>query len=423
MPQRRTAATVGRLAVSLLLLTITVACTSSQAATGNTVTFYIFNEPGGAFVRAADTCTQAAQGRYQVRLALLPSGADGQRQQLVRRLAAHDPSIDIMGLDVVWAPEFAEAGWIKPVPDDIKAQVTTDRTLPAALKTATWKQTLYALPYNTNTQLLWYRKDLVPAPPATWNEMISQAVALRQQGKPGLIEVQGAQYEGLTVWFNSLVASAGGQILDDNGNVAVDDTSRVAADIMHRVATSPAADPSLSNSMEDQARLAFESGKAAFELNYPFVYPSAQKNTPALAKVMAWAPWPSVNPNTPSHVTIGGINLGVSAYSRHADLAFQAAACLRDADNQRYAAIKGGLPPTIESLYGDPAVRPAYPFADTILESLRNASTRPLTPAYTNVSLEIQSLLSPPSHIDPPTVPPRLRTRLHDAIASRGLVP
>jgi multiple sugar transport system substrate-binding protein len=423
MPEGKTAAALGRLTLSLLLFTIPLACASSQAATGNTVSFYIFNEPGGAFVRAADTCTKASQGRYSVRLALLPSGADGQRQQLVRRLAAHDPSIDIMGLDVVWAPEFAEAGWIKPVPDDIKSQVTTDGTLPAALKTATWKKTLYALPYNTNTQLLWYRKDLVPTPPATWDQMISQAVALRQQGKPGLIEVQGAQYEGLTVWFNSLVASAGGQILDDNGNVAVDDTSRVAADIMHRVATSPAADPSLSNSMEDQARLAFESGKAAFELNYPFVYPSAQKNTPALAKVMAWAPWPSVNPNTPSHVTIGGINLGVSAYSRHADLAFQAAACLRNADNQRYAAIKGGLPPTIESLYGDPALRPAYPFADTILESLRTASTRPLTPAYTNVSLEIQSLLSPPSHIDPPTVPPRLRTRLRDAIASRGLVP
>jgi multiple sugar transport system substrate-binding protein len=416
MPERRAGA-VARLAMSLVLLTITVGCASSQAATGNTVTFYIFNEPGGSFQRAADACTQAAQGRYHIQLALLPSNADGQRQQLVRRLAAHDASIDIMGMDVVWAPEFAEAGWIKPVPDNIKAQVTTGGTLPASLKTATWKKTLYALPYNTNTQLLWYRKDLVPAPPATWDQMISQAVALRQQGKPGLIEVQGAQYEGLTVWFNSLVASAGGQILDDNGNVAVDDTSRVAADIMHRLATSPAADPSLSNTMEDQARLAFESGKAAFELNYPFVYPSAQQDNPALARVMAWAPWPSVNPN------IGGINLGVSAYSRHPDLAFQAAACLRDADNQKYAAIKGGLPPTIESLYGDPALRRSYPFADTILQSLREASTRPLTPAYTNVSLEIQSVLSPPSHIDPPAVPSRLKTTLRDAIASRGLVP
>src|SRR2546430_1096169 len=146
MPERRTTRAVARLTMSLLMLTITVGCASSQAATGNTVTFYIFNEPGGSFQRAADTCTQAAQGRYQVRLALLPSGADGQRQQLVRRLAAHDASIDIMGMDVVWAPEFAEAGWIRAVPDDIRAQVTSDGTLPAALKTATWMKSLSATP-------------------------------------------------------------------------------------------------------------------------------------------------------------------------------------------------------------------------------------------------------------------------------------
>ncbi len=420
MTEQRLRKAVGRLAMSLLLLAIP-ACTASQAAS-NVVTFYIFNEPGGAFVHAAGVCTQAAQGRYSIRLALLPSNADGQRQQLVRRLAAHDPSIDIMGMDVVWAPEFAEAGWVKPVPDDIKAQVSTG-TLAAALQTATWKQTLYAIPFNSNTQLLWYRKDLVPTPPTTWDQMISEAVALHQQGKPGRIEVQGAQYEGLVVWFNSLVASAGGRILDDNGNVAVDDMSRQAADIMHRLATSPAADPSLSNEMEDQNRLAFEAGNAAFELNYPFVYPSAQKNAPAIAKNMAWAPWPAVTATGTSHVTIGGINLGISAFSRHPDQAFEAATCLRNTGNQRYAAIKGGLPPTIEALYADPALRPSYPFADTILETLRNASIRPSTPAYTNVSLEIQSALSPPSHIDPPKVPTVLSKRLQDAIESRGLVP
>jgi multiple sugar transport system substrate-binding protein len=411
---------IGRIAASLVLVAVPLACTPSGAA-GNTVTFYIYQEPGGSYQHAADVCTRAAGGRYRVRLALLPASADGQRQQLVRRLAAHDPSIDIMGMDVVWAPEFAEAGWIRPVPDDVRAGVSAG-TLPASLRTATWNQKLYALPYNTNIQLLWYRKDLVPTAPATWDQMIDQAVALHQQGKPSYVEVQGAQYEGLVAWFNSLVASAGGRILDDAGRPALDGTAARAAGIMRRLATSPAADPSLSNAMEDQTRLAFESGRAAFEVNYPFVYPSAQKNAPALARNMAWAPWPSVE-NGPSHVSIGGINLGVSAYSRHPADAFQAAACLRDADNQRFAAIRGGLPPTIESLYADPTLRQSYPFADTILASLRAASTRPLTPAYTNVSLEIQSVLHPPSRVSPPTVVHQLRAGIQDAISSRGLVP
>src|SRR5438132_5542958 len=44
----------------------------------------------------------------------LPKAADDQRLQLARRLAAADASMDILGLDVTWEAEFAEAGWILP---------------------------------------------------------------------------------------------------------------------------------------------------------------------------------------------------------------------------------------------------------------------------------------------------------------------
>ena len=69
------------------------------------------------------------------------------------------------------------------------------------------------MPYNSNTQLLWYRDDLVKTPPTTWDQMIADAEQLAKEGKPHLIEIQGAQYEGVTVWFNTMVASAGGSIL------------------------------------------------------------------------------------------------------------------------------------------------------------------------------------------------------------------
>lgn len=154
------------------------------------------------------------------------------------------------------------------------------------IATATWKGKLYGAPDNSNTQLLWYRKDLVPTPPRTWAQMIQEARNLAKQGKPHYIEVQGRQYEGLTVWFNSLVASAGGQILNGPNQVAVGPTSAQAATIMRDVADSPAADPGLSNAQEDQGRLAFEKGVAAFEVNYPFVWPSAQSLAPQIAKVM-----------------------------------------------------------------------------------------------------------------------------------------
>jgi len=56
-----------------------------------------------------------------------------------------------------------------------------------------WDGKLYAAPLNSNTQLLWYRKDLVPHPPKTWDQMIDDAIALAKQGKPHYIQEQGAK--------------------------------------------------------------------------------------------------------------------------------------------------------------------------------------------------------------------------------------
>ena len=36
----------------------------------------------------------------------------------MRRLAAEDSDIDLIGMDVIWTAEFAEAGWILPVPEE-----------------------------------------------------------------------------------------------------------------------------------------------------------------------------------------------------------------------------------------------------------------------------------------------------------------
>ena len=234
--------------------------------------------------------------------------------------------MDILGLDVTWAPEFAEAGWIRAWTGDDKAQVERG-TLAGPLATATYKGKLWAAPFNSNTQLLWYRADLVPTPPKTWDEMIQMASDLAKQGKPHYIEIQGAQYEGATVWFNTLLASAGGSVLNANGTEpSLGQPAVKALTIMKQLATSPAADPSLSVQMENDNRLAMESGTAAFELNYPFVYPSMKADKPALFKNFKWAPYPAVSAGEPAKATIGGINLAVSAYSKHPAEAFDGGA-------------------------------------------------------------------------------------------------
>src|SRR3954470_206883 len=238
------------------------ACGGGSSSGPANINVWVFNEPSGSFKDAAKRCTDSSKGRYKVTLNALSNQADAQRQSLVRRLAAKDSSIDIAGLDGVWTAEFAAAGWIKQWPTDLANQVKQG-TLPGPLSTATYNGKLYAAPANSNTQLLWYRKDKVKNPPRTWNDLINTASKMKTK-----VEIQGASYEGLTVWFNSLVDSAGGRIVRGASEPALDDTAAKAAGIIAKLASSPAADASLSTQKEDQNRLAFEQGNADFQVNY-----------------------------------------------------------------------------------------------------------------------------------------------------------
>jgi multiple sugar transport system substrate-binding protein len=406
------------------LLAVAAACGQSSGSTKGPITlnWYIFPEFSGAFVKSAQQCSAHSGGAYTIKIQTLPNAADGQRQQMVRRLAADDSSLDILGLDVTWTPEFAAAGWIQPWPKNLADQVEKG-TLKTMVNTATWDGKLYSAPFNTNTQLLWYRKDLVPHPPKTWKQMISMANQLAKEGKPHYIEIQGAQYEGYTVWFNTLVNSAGGQITSDDGKrVTLNRSAAMALNTIHALANSPAVDPSLANQMEDQTRLQFEAGRAAFELNYPYVYPSAKADVPDIFKNMAWTTYPTVKPGEPAHVTIGGIDLAVGAFSKHKAQAFAAIQCLRSPQNEIQNAVLGGLPPVLESVYSDPKFQKAYPMWKAIFDTLKQASVRPKTPAYQSVSLQISYTLSPPSSVSAKDLG-TLRGRIEDAINSKGLVP
>jgi multiple sugar transport system substrate-binding protein len=171
------------------LVAILAGCGSSSSGGPATLNFFIFNEPSGAYAKAADRCNAASKGRYKIEFQFLPAQADAQREQLVRRLAAKDSSIDIIGMDVIWTAEFANAGWIRPFPKSLASEVTKN-AFPSSTKTATYRSTIYGAPFTSNTQLLWYRKDLVKKVPKTWDQMISEAEKLGRQGKPDTIQVQ-----------------------------------------------------------------------------------------------------------------------------------------------------------------------------------------------------------------------------------------
>jgi len=398
-------------------------CGSSDSGGAAHLKFYSPLDPGKTNIKAAAECSRQSNGKYEVELVPLANSADASRELLVRRLAAKDSDIDLINMDVIWTPEFAEAGWLRKL-EGAELQQATDDVLPGPLKTVQWKGGTYAVPLNSNAQLLWYRKDLVQKPPRTWDEMI--AMAKKLPAPQGLIQEQGQRYEGLVVWFNSLVSSAGGKVVEADGRPALNQSAVKAAQIMKDVATSGRADPSLSTNQEDQGRLAFEAGRGAFMLNWPYVYAAARtsaETSPVTKKVfknMGFARWPGVDPGKPSRVSIGGANIGISNYGKNPALATQAALCMTTRKWQDQEAIVEGLPPVVNASYEDPAVRKVYPFADLLREQLKDAVPRPETPAYSDVTLAVQSSLHPPAKINPQAAINTLRDRLN-TLADGGL--
>jgi multiple sugar transport system substrate-binding protein len=400
---------------------VAAACGGGESSSGTvTLNWWAGNQPGGSFQKAAAYCSRQSDGEYTIKVNLLGTDADTQRQSLVRRLAAGDTSIDLMAMDVVWTAEFAEAKWILPFPSDKVAQLKENR-LAGPLKTATYQNRLYAAPGNSNTQLLWYRKSQLKGEdvPKTWDGLIDTAKKLKTT-----IAYTNAQYEGTTVWFNSVIQSAGGSILKGTDQVGLGAPALKAIEIMKRFAAGPG-NPTLPAAKEDQARQAFEvSTGTAFELNYPFVYSSAQSNTTVkgLKDDIAWAPYPSVSDNGDSRAPIGGFNWGVGAHTAHPQQAFDAATCLASEQPERLYAQLDSLPPTLSQVYDDPKFKKSYPFADVVKKQIDSAGVRPVTPLYADVSLAVYSTLSPAAKLDPPAALKLLTSRVDDALQSKGLL-
>lgn len=405
---RRTA-----LAVSLVLAASVLAACGGGASGPPTLTWYINPDSGGQ-VEIARRCTAAAQGRYQVTTTLLPRESSEQRQQLVRRLAAHDSSIDLMSLDPPYIPEFAEAGFLAPVPADVATRVTQG-VVESAVAGSTWKHQLVAVPFWANTQLLWFRKSVAKAAgldmtkPVTWRQLIDAAKAQHK-----LLGVQGIRAEALTVWINALVESAGGHIItgkaDDPKHVQLGLTGepgRLAADVIRNVARAGVGGPALSTAGEDANVIGFEGGNAGFMLNWPFVWPRALSGVKAgtlkqsVPDDYGWALYPQVIAGKDSRPPYGGINIGIGAFGAHTDFAFEAAECATSAKNEAYYFVSNGNPAARVAAYDDPAVVKAFPMAPVIRASLERAAPRPQTAYYSEVSSSLQRTYHPPGSVQP----------------------
>ncbi len=394
-------------------------CGGDDSSSGAANLTWYINPDNGGQATLAKQCSDDSQGAFTIETQVLPNEADAQREQLVRRLAAQDSSIDLMSLDPPFVAEFANAGYLLPITNADDVAEFTQGVLDAPLETAYWDDQLVAPPFWANTQLLWFRKSVAraagvdpTAPDFTWDEMIQAA---EDEGKR--IGVQGRRYEGYMVWINALVVSGGGEIIENVDQGADADPSMAgpagdaAADIVGTLARSSAAPADISTAGEEEARSVFQSDAGSFMVNWPYVYSAAKESVAAgaidqsVVDDIGWARYPEVAAGEQSAPPLGGINLAIGNFTKHPDEALAAAKCITSLPSNVQYMVESGNPAARSAAYDDPEVRAAFPMADLIRDSIDSAGPRPITPYYGDVSTSVQRTWHPASSVNSPSTP------------------
>jgi len=418
-------------AAAALAVPLLTAC--SQESSTPTLNWYI-NPDNGGQARLAKKCAPSG-GPFKVDIQTLPNDASQQREQLVRRLAAKDSSIDLMSLDPPFVAEFANAGFLKTFSSQ-DAATFTQGVLAGPLQTAYWGGKLVAAPFWANTQLLWYRKAAVAAagvnpnaPDFTWDKMIKAAESQKK-----VVAVQANRYEGYMVWINALVVSAGGQIITNveagkNATPAINSPAGdAAAGVVGELARSSAAPPAMSTATEEESRSAFQSDKGMFMVNWPYVYGAAAADVKAGATTQAvvddigWARYPEMKEGEVSKPPLGGINLGVGAYTNYPDQTLDLVKCLTSLDSSVEYMLDSGNPSDKAAAYDNPQIRKAYPMADLIRDSINTAGPRPITPYYNDVSTSVQITWHPSTNVRAPQTPDESANFMSDVLQGKRLL-
>jgi multiple sugar transport system substrate-binding protein len=189
----------------------------------------------------------------------------------------------------------------------------------------------------------------------------------------------------LTVNFLELLYSAGGRAISADGKTATIDSPE-AKDVLQFMVNGikdGAVSKSVSTYTEEESRRAFEAGKAALMRQWPYAYALALKspikNKFKIATLPGWK-------DNPGGGVIGGYNLAINAYSKNPDTALAFADFVTQPKQQIYMAAKTTLPPTLSAAYDAPEVKKAMPFASELRKAVAQASPRPISPVYPQIS-------------------------------------
>lgn len=324
----------------------------------------------------------------------LPESADEQRAQFINNAQAQSDAYTVVSLDIIWTAEFAANQWVVELPKD---KFPLDELLPGAVATGTYFDKLYAVPFTTNAQLLFYRKDLLDAaghtePPKTFEEMW-QIIDDVKADNPDMLGygAQFAKYEGLTCQTAATIQSAGGSLFDDKGNPQADSPEAISAIQAIRDGFDSGHIPEEALTyMEEPTRQAFQDGRLIFQTNWPYVWELAQAEdgSSEVNGKIGVGLVPGVKEAGAS--TLGGANYAISAFAKNAGTAVDFIAFMTEFEQQRDWMLNTTSPTAMASVYEDPEVIEAFDFIEELKSSIETGVVRPQVVKYGDVTQAIQ---------------------------------
>jgi multiple sugar transport system substrate-binding protein len=352
----------------------------------------VFAESGlgteGEQTQKAIRAFEKANPNIKVSIDVLSPDSTTYLQQLQQRFIAGSSTPDVLESDVTYPAKFAQAGWIKSLgsfsPD-------MSQFFPTQVAAGQYKGQTYAIPWFDNPEGLFYRTDLVPSPPTSPAQVVSDAKAAMKKDpslKEGLA-FEGDKYEGAITAFLTVDAPFGGKLttssVDSKGNVAALNWLQEA------IYTNKIAPQAVTGWQEGQVQEEFTSGHTAFAINYPFVAAVAEEGGPAKGHT-GYIPFPAGSGGSPGSA-LGGEMLAINAKSPHAAAAYKLIQYLTSPSVQTTRAIATGDPPSLPSAYTSTLYAKA-PYFKAVKTLNLYAQPRPVSPSYPQISAELQTALS-----------------------------
>lgn len=365
---------------------------SQKSSSGKPVT--IIWKRGQDATPAASKIVEAFEKKnpnIKVKIENLPSTSTEQHNVYTTALSTGDDSIDVVTMDVVWASEFSSAGWLL----SLNKYFTEDQQkqfFPGNIASVKYKGSIYGVPFSTDAGVLFYRKDLVPTPPKTWNQLIK--ISKDNIGKNGITQgilFQAFQNEALVCNASEFILGNGGSVIDSKGKVAIDSKESVnGIKIMKSLIDNNIAPKGVVTYKPQDCTDQFVQGKTLFMRNWPLNYTSVNADGSAVKGKVGIAPMPVGPDGTEPGATLGGWNLGINKNSKHPEEAWKFIQFATSAEGQKINAVEGSYMSTRNSIYSDKDVLAKFPQYRDLLPILKLAKPRPVSPYYAKISDALQ---------------------------------